>query len=108
MNWKLGPAASDWQPGQWVIYRKSKQSSAPGPRAASVQAHAKGDRYSYVVDKFWVVDEVKDDGELNLKTARGKTQSVNSDDPNLRKPTILERFLWRDRFQRVEARRDDS
>ncbi|MEM9826225.1 MAG: hypothetical protein AAF958_06535 [Planctomycetota bacterium] len=93
--------ASDWTPGQWAIFRKSKRSTQPGPRASRIQASSKGDSYSYVVDKFWVVSRVLGD-RLELRTASGKLRELAADDPNLRKPTFIERWLWRDRFRRVE------
>ena len=97
----MGP----WKKGDWAVYRKSKQGSNPGPRAAHVVANPKGETYGYVVDKFWVVDEVLDDGNLRLITARGKLHTIASDDPNLRRPGILQKLLWRERFTQVEAGR---
>lgn len=101
MLWLNSETQPSWEPGQWAIYRKSKQSTTPGPRASRIQANSKGESYSYVVDKFWVVQNVLPEGELCLRTASGKTHQVPLDDPNLRRPTILERFLWRDRFARL-------
>lgn len=93
---------SHWAPGQWAIYRKSKRSVAPGPRASAVQATTKGEQYSYVVDKFWVVRRVLESGSLELQTPSGKRREISSDDPNLRKPSWLERLVWRERFARAE------
>ena len=76
-----------WKPGDWAVYRKSKQSRSPGPRAAKVVATPKGETYAYVVDKFWVVENVLPDNRLELRTARGKTHLINADDPSLRKPS---------------------
>lgn len=92
------PSMPGLTPGQWVIYRKSKRSTSPGPRAASVQANPKGEKYSYVVDKFWVVRRTLADGTIELQTPGGKRHEVALDDPNLRKPSWLERLIWRDRF----------
>ncbi|MEP5993360.1 MAG: hypothetical protein ABJ301_29250, partial [Rhodopirellula bahusiensis] len=47
-----------WKRGDWAIYRKSKRSKVPGPRASSVKPNLKGETYNYVVQKFWMVDEV--------------------------------------------------
>lgn len=97
--------SNQWVPGQWAIYRKSKRSATPGPRAASVQATPKGEQYSYVVDKFWVVRRVLDSGTLELQTPSGKRREISSDDPNLRKPSWIERLIWRERFVRAEEPR---
>ena len=47
--------ALDYHPGDWVIFRKEKHSTSPGPRAENIHAAPKGDDYYYQVDKFWVV-----------------------------------------------------
>ncbi len=96
---------SNWKSGDWAIYRKSKQGANPGRRAAQVIASPKGENYRYVVDKFWIVDEVLEDGRVRLVTARGKVHTIESNDPNLRRPGFLQRFLWRERFVQVEAGR---
>ena len=96
---------ANWKSGDWAVYRKSKSGANPGPRAARVTAAPKGETYGYVVDKFWVVDEVLSDGSLRLMTAKGKVHVISADDPNLRRPGLLQRILFRDRFTTVEAGR---
>ncbi|MCA9139953.1 MAG: hypothetical protein KDB00_24440 [Planctomycetales bacterium] len=96
---------ANWKSGDWAVYRKSKSGATPGRRAAQVVASTKGETYRYVVDKFWVVDEVLSDGKLRLVTAKGKVHTISADDPNLRRPGLLQRFLWRERFATVEASR---
>ena len=96
-----------WKSGDWAIYRKSKRGANPGRRASQVVASPKGESYRYVVDKFWVVDEVLSDGRLRLVTARGKAHTIDADDPNLRRPGLLQKFLWRERFEHVEEGRDN-
>ncbi|MEM6473109.1 MAG: hypothetical protein AAF802_26340 [Planctomycetota bacterium] len=96
---------NDWKSGDWAVYRKSKRGANPGRRAAQVVASSKGETYRYIVDKFWVVDEVLADGRLRLVTARGKVHTISADDPNLRRPGLLQKFLWRERFAVVEAGR---
>lgn len=96
-------STTPWQEGQWAIYRKSKRSTSPGPRASDVQGASKGDTYNYVVDKFWVVEDVEsDEGCVRLRTATGKRHRIPVDDPNLRHPTWLQRLVWRNRWQRAE------
>jgi len=88
--------------GEWVIYRKAKHSPSPGPRAQEVTPSPHGEFYSYVVDKFWVVERVLDEGQLQLRTRRGKQHLVSADDPNLRRARWWERWVFRRRFQAVE------
>ena len=95
-----------WSPGDWAVYRKSKRSTSPGPRAAHVVASSKGEEYTYVVDKFWVVQDLLPEDRLLLRTAKGKTHVIDSSDPNLRRASWLQRLVWRHRFHEVEHGRD--
>ena len=87
-----------FQVGDWVVYRKTKHSTTPGPRAMQVKPSAGGEEYAYQVDKFWVVAEVRDE-LLVLETRRGKQHEVSPNDPNLRRPNLWERWWHRARFQ---------
>lgn len=91
-----------FQPGDLIIYRKSKHSDCPGPRAANIQPAAHGDTYNYTVDKYWVVKEVHDDGTIIAGTRRGKHHNLSSDDPLLRRASLLQRLLYRGRFSGLE------
>jgi hypothetical protein len=84
--------------GDLVIYRKTKHSNSPGPRAKEIHPAPRGDDYSYLVDKFWVVDEVRQDGRLVLRTRRGKTHVVDPQDPCLRAARWWEKLLHGNRF----------
>src|SRR6476619_8550248 len=44
--------------GDWVVYRRLKVTTSPGPRTQAVDASAHGDDYMYFVDKFWIVADV--------------------------------------------------
>lgn len=92
-----------WKKGDWAVYRKSKRGVNPGRRAEQIMASSKGEMYGYVVDKFWVVAEVLNDGTIRLVTARGKSHTIDADDPNLRHPGLIQKLLWRQRFVQVEA-----
>lgn len=94
--------ASDIRPGDWVIYRVQKSSPTPGPRAHDVWAAEGGDEYYYLVDKYWIVQEVLDGGRVRLRTRRGKEHVVAARDPRLRRARWWERWLLRARFQAVE------
>lgn len=90
-----------FRPGDWVIYRKQKSSTVPGPRASNVHAASKGNLYRYTVDKFWVIDSINEDGTLNLRTRRGKQHQVMADDPQLRRARLWERWIHRSRFEMI-------
>lgn len=101
-------ASQNYQVGDWVIYRKSKQSPVPGPRAQQISPSAHGDLYSYVVDKFWIVTERLDADRLRLRTRRGKEHVLSADDPNLRPVRFWERWLYRRRFEEVARSLENS
>ncbi len=88
--------------GDRVIYAKDKHSGSPGQRARDVSAAAKGDGYSYIVEKYWVVKAIQQDGMLLLKTRRGKEHLIAVDDPSLRAATLLEKLLLRNRFPKLD------
>lgn len=93
-----------YAPGDWVVYRKSKRSSTPGPRAQHVVASSKGEKYSYVVDKFWVVESVLPGDQLLMRTRRGKCHQISAEDPNLRRANWFWRLVYRHRFLEVVQR----
>ena len=88
-----------FQIGDRVVYRRTKFSKFPGKRAHDVTPLPRGEAYSYVVDKLWVVADVEDDGQLVLVTRRGKRHSVSPDDLNLRRANWWEKFRFRRRFE---------
>lgn len=87
-----------FQPGDVVIYSKEKLSTAPGRRAKDVRPSPAGEYYAYVVDKFWVVVRIQDDGMLLLRTRRGKEHVVQGNDPRLRLARWWHRFFWGHKF----------
>ena len=95
-----------FNPGDWVVYRKRKHSTSPGPRAKEVAAAPQGDTYSYVVDKFWVVKRLLDDNQALLVTRTGKQHTVTLADRNLRLAGWWECWMYRDRFRETELRID--
>jgi hypothetical protein len=86
--------------GDWVIYRATKHTAHPGRHARAISPCARGEFYSYAVEKQWVVSQVRDDGTLVVSTRRGKQRLVSADDPALRRPSLWERWALRDRFPR--------
>ncbi|NBB84580.1 MAG: hypothetical protein GVY28_14405 [Alphaproteobacteria bacterium] len=85
-----------------VVFRMTKRSGHPGPRAENIDPEPHGEGYGYHVDKYWVVAEVRDDGQLVLRTRRGKTHVVRPDHPSLRPANLWERLVKRGRFPKLE------
>ena len=96
---------NDYKPGNPVIFRVTKQSTDPGPRAVDVHPAQSGETYSYQVDKFWTVREVLDDN-LQLVTRRGKQRLVSKRDIRLRHARWWERWLYSDRFPKLSQIND--
>lgn len=101
-------AEQAFQTGDWVIYRKTKHSRHPGPRATNVVAASHGDEYSYTVDKFWIVANVNSDGTLLLRTRSGKQHTISSTDPSVRKANLWERWRYKDRFESASTGDDQA
>jgi len=91
-----------YKPGEHVIYRVTKLSSSPGPRASDVTPEPRGEHYQYEVDKFWVVAQIPDEKHLVLKTRRGKEHLVDADDPRLRHARWWEWLRWRHKFPSLQ------
>lgn len=91
-----------FQPNDWVIYTREKHSLSPGPRAKNIAPSPHGELYSYEVDKYWIVREVKGD-ELVLETRKGKSHVVSNNDRRLRKAKWWERFFMSSKFPNKNA-----
>jgi hypothetical protein len=89
--------------GSRVIYLKQKHSTHPSRKARDVHAAPKGELYDYVIEKCRIVELVRDDGQLVLRTPKGNLQVVSPDDPGLRPATLWERIRYRDRFAKAAA-----
>jgi hypothetical protein len=92
--------------GDRVIFRRGKVTPRPGPRAERIEAEPRGEYYHYDVDKFWIVEQVRDDGTLVLLTRRGKRHEVAADNPRLRRANWWERIWWIRKFPKLVQ--DDS
>ncbi len=86
-----------FSPNDWVVYTREKHSLSPGRRAKNILPSPHGEMYSYEVDKYWVVRQVKD-GLLILETRRGKQHSLPVGDFRLRKANLWERLFFAHRF----------
>jgi hypothetical protein len=91
-----------YKPGDFVIYRMPKHTTRPGPRAKEITPAEKGDTYDYVVEKFWLVADVTEDGKLVLRTRTGKERVVEADDPKVRRASWWERTIFSQRFPRLD------
>jgi len=89
---------TEFSVGDHVIYHKPKTSDHPGPRAEGIHASEHGEDYSYAVDKFWVVSRVLDDETIEVRTRRGKTHVLKTDDPLLRKAGVIDELRHGKRF----------
>lgn len=93
---------AQFQIGDSVIYQMTKQSSHPTLRATAVAPAPHGEGYCYVVEKFWVVREIRDDGSLLVQTRRGKTHVIAANDPRLKRASWWDRWVHRDRFPQLD------
>jgi hypothetical protein len=96
-----------FQRGDRVVYRKTKHSLHPGPRAQDVFPAPGGDDYSYCVDKYWTVTDLTDD-RIVVITRRGKTHVLDKNDPNLRHARFWERWFLGDRFPEESVRSEET
>ncbi|MFW6221219.1 MAG: hypothetical protein ACOC4C_02035 [Fibrobacterota bacterium] len=88
--------------GDKVVYERAKTSSHPGPRARDIHPSIHGENYFYVVDKYWTVSRIIDEHAVEAITRTGKSHQISTDDPRLRKATLLERIKYADRFPTLE------
>lgn len=88
--------------GDPVVFSVTKFSTDPGPCADDIHPVPYGETYHYQVDKFWLVGEILEDGQLLLLTRRGKRHTVAPDDPRLRPARWWERWLHRNRFPNLD------
>lgn len=79
--------------GDRVVFTRDKHTTKPGPRAKNVVATPHGEMYEYQVDKYWLVIGVEADGQLVLKTRRGKHHTFPASEPRLRKASFWERLF---------------
>lgn len=88
---------SRFQKGDWVVYRKTKFGECPTDRAVEVTPCEHGDGYTYLVDKYWVVESALEDRVI-VRTRRGKRHEIAIDDRQFRPAALWERLLYRNRF----------
>lgn len=101
-------ALTKFKVGDPVIFRTTKYSTHPGPRARRVMPSPHGEFYTYQVDKFWLVVGSLDDGHVVVQTRRGKQHTLPADAEDLRAPSWWERLLYRRHFPKLEPVGDDN
>jgi hypothetical protein len=89
---------AQFKPGDFVVYRKQKFSSHPGPHARDIHPAPHGDYYTYAIKKLWRVVAVQPDHTVVVRTRRGKQHTLPDSDPALRRAHWWERLLLRSRF----------
>ena len=87
--------------GDPIVYRKQKFSTRPGARAYDISPAENGDNYSYIVDKYWKVADLLDNGTVVAVTRTNKRHYLRPDDLNLHRARMIERVRYRDRFPRL-------
>ena len=90
--------------GDKVVFAKEKASLSPGPRAKEVSPAVKGDEYSYIVEKYWLVKELLPEERVCLITRRGKEHIISMHDPRLRRANVWERVFLASRFPKLGSK----
>lgn len=88
--------------GEPVVYRATKYSSHPTPRAVHVQPESKGEGYVYEVNKYWTVAEVEGN-DVVVVTRRGKYHRLSATSDELRPAAWWEKLAYRSRFPALES-----
>ena len=84
--------------GAPIVYRMVETSTCPGPEARDIHPAERGELYYYLTNKYWRVEEVRQDGWIVALTPLMEHHHLRRDDPNLRKANLLERLRYAARF----------
>ena len=84
--------------GAPIVYRVVETSTCPGPEARDIHPAERGELYYYLINKYWRVEEVRQDGWIVALTPLMEHHYLRRDDPNLRKANLLERLRYAARF----------
>lgn len=85
--------AAKYRLGEKVVFKSTRYSVCPSPRAKNIIAAPNGEAYEYEVDKYWIVIEADQPDSVLLQTRTGTTHRLASDDVRLRKATWWERII---------------
>jgi hypothetical protein len=97
-----------YKTGDLIVYRSTKHSTHPTPRAVSIDPAPNGEFYTYEVVKYWVVSDVLNNGALEATTRRGKTRVIQEADPALRHAYWWERLFLSYRFPSTTRPMNDA
>ncbi|MGI8889899.1 MAG: hypothetical protein ACR2G0_03835 [Chthoniobacterales bacterium] len=84
--------------GEPIVYRVVETSTIPAPEAHDIRPAERGDLYYYLINKYWRVEEVLQDGWIVALTPHQEHQYLRRDDPNLRRANLVERLRYATRF----------
>jgi hypothetical protein len=90
--------------GDLVVFRLTRHSTHPPHAAKHVDPSTRGEGYSYVVDKFWMVAGTVSERAVRVRTRRGKEFEIDVRDPRLRRASWTEQLIRRRRFPPVPRR----
>jgi hypothetical protein len=84
--------------GAPIVYRMVETSTCPASEARDIHPAERGELYYYLINKYWRVEEVRQDGWIVALTPLMEHHYLRRDDPNLRKANLLERLRYAARF----------
>ncbi|MGH8092486.1 MAG: hypothetical protein ACREIF_03305 [Chthoniobacterales bacterium] len=84
--------------GAPIVYRVTETSTCPSQDAYDVRPSKYGESYYYLTNKYWLVEEVRQDGWIVARSPLMEQHYLRRDDPNLRKANLLERLRHAGRF----------
>lgn len=87
--------------GAPIVYRRQEISTHPSPDARDIRPAERGEYYYYNITDYLRVAHVFSDGRIVAFTRTNKQHYLRSDDSNLRKASLTERFFYRPRFPRL-------
>lgn len=67
----------------FVIYHQPEAAVRPVPGARNISPAERGELYTYVVDRFWRVAQVNNDGTLDAIESSGRRHRLRQTDPAL-------------------------
>ncbi|MBC8355452.1 MAG: hypothetical protein H8E66_26035 [Planctomycetes bacterium] len=94
--------------GDRVVFRLTRHAARPGVAARNVTPSEKGEGYSYVVNKFWVVVATNKSTSILVRTRRGKVFEIDRTDSRLRRASWLECLFARSRLPEAVIQEDQD
>jgi hypothetical protein len=84
------------------LIRRSRASTRPSEASAhvptrDVRPESKGEGYTYVVDKFWIVKQIAGNQIIAL-TRTGKLHELDASDPRLHRASWWQKLIYKSMF----------